>query len=373
MDKCDALIVGGGPSGSACAWKLTRAGLDVVVMDRASFPRDKACAGWITPPVLDDLQLDVDEYRRGRTFQPITGFRTGTIDGRPPATIPYGRPVSYGIRRREFDEYLLRRSGARLALGQPVTSIDRQDGVWVLNKEVSAPMLIGAGGHFCPIARRLNVPAPAPTPVVVAQEMEFMIGAGDAPAIPIDPAIPELYFCADMKGYGWCFRKEGFLNVGFGRLDTRSLPGATAAFIKFLVTSKRLPPHLTWRWSGHAYLVHEPPYRRIVEPGVVLVGDAAGLARTQSGEGIRAAIESGLLAADAIIAAAGSYGIDRLDAYRIRVRKRFGSSAASQVLSRLVPDPVKVSAARALLRIPGFVRHVVLNQWFLGAGELPVG
>ena len=120
---------------------LRRAGLDVVIMDRSRFPRDKACAGWITPPVLDDLQLDVDEYRRGRTFQPITGFRTGTIDGRPPSTVPYGRAVSYGIRRRQFDEYLLRRSGARLTLGAPVASIERQDGQWVLNGEVSAPML----------------------------------------------------------------------------------------------------------------------------------------------------------------------------------------------------------------------------------------
>src|SRR5438552_9601295 len=181
MDRCDVLIVGGGPSGSACAWKLRRAGLDVVIMDRSRFPRDKACAGWITPPVLDDLQLDVDEYRRGRTFQPITGFRTGTIDGRPPSTVPYGRAVSYGIRRRQFDEYLLRRSGARLTLGAPVASIERQDGQWVLNGEVSAPMLVGAGGHFCPIARRLNMPAPLPTPLVVAQEMEFPLAAADAP------------------------------------------------------------------------------------------------------------------------------------------------------------------------------------------------
>lgn len=373
MDRCDVLIVGGGPSGSACAWKLRRAGLDVVIMDRSRFPRDKACAGWITPPVLDDLQLDVDEYRRGRTFQPITGFRTGTIDGRPPSTVPYGRAVSYGIRRRQFDEYLLRRSGARLTLGAPVASIERQDGQWVLNGEVSAPMLVGAGGHFCPIARRLNMPAPLPTPLVVAQEMEFPIAAADAPTIPIDPEVPELYFCADMKGYGWCFRKEEYLNVGFGRLDPRSLPGATSAFVRFLVATRRLPSHLTWRWSGHAYLVHEPPYRRIVDQGVVLVGDAAGLARTQSGEGIRAAIESGLFAADAIIAAAGRYSLDRLDGYRARIAQRFGASLASQALSRLVPDPVKASAARALLRIPGFVRHVVLNQWFLGTGDVPVG
>jgi flavin-dependent dehydrogenase len=324
--------------------------------------------------VLTDLQLDVDEYRDGRTFQPITGFRTGTIDGEEPVEVSYGRPISFGIRRREFDEYLLRRSGARLTLGAPVTSIRRSPGGWVINDEVSAPMLVGAGGHFCPVARWLNGSANGnATPLVVAQEMEFPIGPRDAPAIPIAPEMPELYFCRDMKGYGWCFRKQAYLNVGFGRLDHRSLPGATAAFVEFLVAKRRLPPHLAWRWSGHAYLVHDPPYRRAVDDGVVLVGDAAGLARTQSGEGIRAAIESGLLAASTIVAAEGHYDIDRLGPLQSRVRKRFGSGPGSQLLSRLVPDQLKISAARALLRIPGFVRHVVLDQWFLGVGESSVG
>ena len=65
MESCDVLVVGGGPAGSSCAWKLRQAGVDVVVMDRAVFPRDKICAGWITPQVIDDLALDVDHYRRG--------------------------------------------------------------------------------------------------------------------------------------------------------------------------------------------------------------------------------------------------------------------------------------------------------------------
>ena len=71
MENCDALIVGGGPAGSTCARKLRQAGLDVTVLDSSSFPRDKVCAGWITTQVVDDLGLDVDEYRVGRTFQPI--------------------------------------------------------------------------------------------------------------------------------------------------------------------------------------------------------------------------------------------------------------------------------------------------------------
>ena len=55
MLTCDVLVAGGGPAGSACAWKLRRAGLDVIVMDRALFPRDKVCAGWITPGVVEAL------------------------------------------------------------------------------------------------------------------------------------------------------------------------------------------------------------------------------------------------------------------------------------------------------------------------------
>src|SRR5204862_2424285 len=79
MEFFDAIIVGGGPAGSTCAWALRRAGLKVCVADRAVFPRDKVCAGWITPPVIDALELDVEEYRQGRVFQPITAFRTSVL------------------------------------------------------------------------------------------------------------------------------------------------------------------------------------------------------------------------------------------------------------------------------------------------------
>jgi len=101
------IVAGGGPAGSTCAWALRQEGLDVVVMDRATFPRDKVCAGWIPPQVLADLQLDVQDYRRVRTFQPFTAFRIGMIGDKRRTDIDYGHPVSYGIRRCEFDSYLL--------------------------------------------------------------------------------------------------------------------------------------------------------------------------------------------------------------------------------------------------------------------------
>ena len=80
MDACDVLIVGGGPAGSSCAWKLRNSGLRVAILDRQTFPRDKVCGGWITPAVLDELEIDATEYARGRVLQPITGFKTGCID-----------------------------------------------------------------------------------------------------------------------------------------------------------------------------------------------------------------------------------------------------------------------------------------------------
>src|SRR5882672_3645399 len=125
MASCDVLIVGGGPAGSACAWQLRLAGLDVIVADAATFPRDKVCAGWITPQVVTSLRLDTQAYASGRTWQPFTGFRVGLIGRDADACVDYGEPVSFGIRRCEFDDYLLQRSGARLSLGTPVTTIRR--------------------------------------------------------------------------------------------------------------------------------------------------------------------------------------------------------------------------------------------------------
>ena len=124
MASCDVLIVGGGPAGSTCAWRLRQAGVDVIVADASTFPRDKVCAGWITPQAVTALHLDTEAYASGRTLQPFTGFRVGLIGGEA-TRVGYERPVSFGIRRCEFDHYLLQRAGARLMLGVPIASLRR--------------------------------------------------------------------------------------------------------------------------------------------------------------------------------------------------------------------------------------------------------
>ena len=364
MDTCDVLIVGGGPAGSSCAWKLCAAGLDVVVMDRAVFPRDKVCAGWITPPVVDALSFDCGEYQRGgRTLQAITGFRVGVIDGERDVEIDYHRTVSFGIRRCEFDHYLLERSRARVRFGTKVESLRRDGARWIVNDAVTAPVVVGAGGHFCPVARSFN-PARERSALVVAQEAEFPLDDAADEAWRVAPEMPSLYFCADAKGYGWCFRKGRYLNVGLGRLDGGSLMSARARFAAFLGRRHDAGAGPPVAWRGHAYLVAEPPQRRVVDTGVLLAGDAAGLAYPESGEGIRPAIESGLLAASTILAAGGCYTRERLAPYERRLRGRFGAGSR---LSRAIPPGLAAPLLPRLLAVPWFVRHVVLNRWFLHA------
>lgn len=365
METCDVLVVGGGPAGASCARTLVHAGLDVVLMDRAVFPRDKVCAGWITPRVLETTGVDRDDYRRGRTLQEITAFRTGIIGGDAEVEIAYGEPVSFGIRRSEFDEYLLRRSGARLRLGTPVSRIRRDGERWVINERITAGTLVGAGGHFCPVARWLN-PRITGAPLVVAQEAEFRIEAGTDASYRVVPGTPEFYFCRDLKGYGWCVRKEEYLNIGLGRLDERSLPQATAEFVAYLRARGRIPAGLSCRWRGHAYLVSDPPRRRVTGPGVLLVGDAAGLAYPQSGEGIWPAIESGMLAALTVIEAAGDCTSARLEPYVERLHDRLGLRSSPRVFSGVLRDRIAAAFGPWLLTVPSFVRHVVLDRWFLG-------
>ena len=369
METCDVLIAGGGPAGSTCAWALRQAGLDVVVMDRATFPRDKVCAGWITPQVLTDLRLDVHGYRHGRTFQPFTGFRVGLIGSGGDVEATYDHPVSFGIRRCEFDEYLLQRSGARLRLGTPISSIRRDGLLWTVNDCLTAPMLVGAGGHFCPVARMLNGSSDGAA-LVVAQEAEFAIDPRELSSFTTVPERPELYFSRALNGYGWCLRKQNYLNIGFGHLDRRRLPSATAEFAAFLKTEGRIPAHVSCRWKGHAYVLSGTPRRRVVDDGVLLVGDAAGLAYPQSGEGIRPAIESGLIAASTIIEAHSRYTRTELARYEDRLRERFGiSRGRSSFVSQALPSQLGRILGPWLLRTPWFVRHVLLNRWFLHAHE----
>jgi geranylgeranyl reductase family protein len=362
METCDVLIIGGGPAGSSCARRLTGHGLDVVVLDKQQFPRDKVCAGWVTPAVFDVLGIDPEIYRDGRVLQPITGFRTGLIGGRGVET-RYDAVVSYGIRRCEFDDFLLRGSGARLRLGEPVKSIEPDGPAWVVNGAIRARMLVGAGGHFCPVARKLGARLGSRESVVAAKEAEFPMTSAQLQACNVSGETPELFFCRDLKGYAWCFRKGDYLNIGLGREDNHRLTEKLEAFVQELKELGRIPQDIPARFHGHAYVLYRHTLRRLVADGALLVGDAAGLAYPESGEGIRPAVESGLLAARAILDAEGDFSVERLSSYEAMLVSRFGDDdppAAEGVVAA-----IRGFLGARLLSSRWFARHMVLDRWFL--------
>jgi menaquinone-9 beta-reductase len=367
MDRCDVLIVGGGPAGSSCAAKLRAAGADVIVLDKKTFPREKPCAGWITPQVIETLQLDAADYRRDRVFQPLTGFRTGLISGREVET-HYDRPVSFGIRRYEFDRYLLERSGAKCRLGETLKTLEREGDRWIINHEVEAAVVVGGGGHFCPIAQRLGARAGRAASIVAAQEVEFEASESDLARGRIDAQIPELFFCDDLKGYGWCFRKGNFLNIGLGRVDSHELSRHVADFCQFLRDHQKTCCEIPKRFHGHAYQLYERTPPELIGDGVLLIGDAAGLAYPHSGEGIRPAIESGIMAAEVLLAAAGDYSTARLEPYRQQIFARYGRTRASGPTDWLPAPWLRFLAAR-LMATRWFARNVMMDRWFLHSRE----
>jgi len=200
---------------------------------------------------------------------------------------------------------------------------------------------------------------------VLAQEIEFEMTPAQRESCRVDPAVPELYFCWDLLGYGWALRKGDWLNVGLGREDPERLTDHVAAFCDSLAARGRIPEETPRKLGGHAYLLYGHTERRIVADGVLLVGDAAGLAYPESGEGIRPAVESGLLAAQAIVEAQRDYRAARLARYEQRLTGRFGPRRSGISAIDLLPSGLKRTLAHRLLATEFFARRVVMDRWFL--------
>lgn len=365
-EQCDVLIVGGGPAGSTAARALVTAGLDVMVLDRQPFPRDKVCAGWVTPPVWEALELNPGVYAAaGNVLQPMCRFRTSMLGGDEVET-DYGEVVSYGIRRVEFDHYLLNRSGARLRLCEGVENIQRTGDKWLINGVIETPMLIGAGGHTCPVARLLGADIGSGPGVVAAQEIEFEMSDEEALRCSVDRQRPELFFVPELNGYGWVVRKGNYLNVGLGREHGLGVAHEIKQFRDRLVRDGKLPTSTPEKFKGHAYALYpQPSPRPRTAEGALLVGDAAGLAFAQSGEGIRPAVESALLAADTIVAAKGDYSQKQLLPYEEKLQRCYGKRHGQPSSLPFIPATMKRSLAKWLLTNPTFTRKVLLDRWFL--------
>jgi len=368
----DAIVVGGGPGGSTAAWSLARAGLHPLVLDAAVFPRVKICAGWVTPAALADLEVEADKYPL--TIQP---FRACVLEFEAARhETDWRRPASYGIIRREFDHYLLERAAAagadvrwgirvkQVSAGPAGVRIETDRGLF------EAPVVIGAGGHRCPVAKALGEVSEREC-VVAAQESETRLGPEWAERLRPFMAAPELYVEPDLRGYGWYFPKQEFLNIGIGVTGGTdgSLPRRRDELVAALRASGRLPAEMPIEpFKGHAYVVRRQAPRRLSGPRFCLIGDAAGLARDLSGEGIGPAIRSGKLAAEAVAAflRAGT----PLDGYGRQIAALYGTGESGWLgrqLARL-PDAAGRLAVRVVLGSSAARRRLVFGSIF-GMGE----
>jgi flavin-dependent dehydrogenase len=309
LTEFDVVIVGGGPAGSSCAWQLQRRGVQCLILDKASFPRLKLCAGWITPEVVADLEMDTTTYpHRFLTFD-ITQVHLYGLNFKM-------RSPQHSIRRYEFDDWLLQRSGAPV-MQHEVRHIAQHGGRFVVDDRFTCNYLIGAGGSSCPVYRALFRAANPRARLlqVVALEHEFAHEwtDGDCHLWFFDKGLP---------GYSWYVPKTaGYLNLGVGAIAERL---------------KRKGHHIRTHWDHFVAMLRERGLiagARELSPlgysyylrdridinrigNAFLIGDAAGLATRDMAEGIGPAVRSGILAANAIVDGA-DYNLDEVPAYSL--------------------------------------------------------
>ncbi len=293
MIKKDVIIVGGGPAGSACALKLQQYGLDTLILDKSEFPRTKLCAGWITPRVYK--LLNMKEYPHGiLKFDKINTYYYNKKNKEFSLCI---KTKQYSIRRYEFDNWLLKKSNSNF-LVHNVKSIeyDEKNQTYYIDNKFQANYLVGAGGTHCPVYRTFfkDLNSRSREYQIGALEIEFPYNYKDSNCY--------LWFCENnLPGYSWYVPKaNGYLNIGLGafthKLKDKTLHWYFDHFIEKLKKSKLLND-FNEEPKGHTYYLREPA-KKLYYKNAIIIGDSAGLATKDLGEGIGPAIESGFLAAD---------------------------------------------------------------------------
>ena len=331
-DDADVIVVGAGPGGSSAAYHLARAGLDVLLLEKSTFPREKVCGDGLTPRAVKQLVGMGISLDPGEGWFPNKGIRI--IGGGVRIELDWPELSSYpgfGLvrTRRGFDEIVARaaqRAGARLLEGVTVTGPVLDDGaqriVGVTARDTAAPGN-GDGGTERTYRARLVVAADGNS-----SRLSLAMGLRKRDDRPLGVAIRTYYTSprhdddyletwldlwdgsALLPGYGWIFGVgDGTSNVGLGLLNTSTSFGHVdyrAMLRRWLAT---MPPE----W-GFGEENQTGPVRGAALPmgfnrtphytsGLLLVGDAGGMVNPFNGEGISTAMESGEIAAQVIVQA----------------------------------------------------------------------
>ncbi|HHL39392.1 MAG TPA: geranylgeranyl reductase family protein [Deltaproteobacteria bacterium] len=302
--RSDVIVVGLGPAGSTAAYRLASAGLEVVALDKAVFPRYKSCGGCISTKVTDILDFDVsgviEHEVRGATF---------TYKSLYPLDIISDRPVGYNVMRDRFDHLLVekaRGAGARIVEGARVCDVEIGSGGATVRTEAGGcyrgRVLVGADGASGLVGRRLFGMKPKEAAVSLTSEVPY-----DRKALAAETD-GRLYidFGSVPFGYGWIFPKERYLSVGMAG-DTEWVGGRIKDCFDAFVSSHPLLRGFEVKervgWTVPIYYDGAPP---AVRDRALLVGDTGHLVDPFLGEGIYYAVKTAGAAADVIVEALGA-------------------------------------------------------------------
>ncbi len=300
----DLTVVGGGPAGATCARRAAEAGLDVVLLEKAHHPREKPCGGALGPHTIRNLDLDISSLIE-RTFNAAV---VHTPSGKK-VVLTSDNLKGHIVTRSEFDAYLLKSAadaGVEVIQGVEVVGLEQlRSGTRALavGDSYKSHLLVGADGVNGVIATELGVRSKwSPEQIALcytanvpmsSKDVESVMmtnGADDSPAI-------ELYFGLVSWGYGWCVPKKKGFNIGIGcRLDKQdNLQKKWEEFIALIEGEKGIELDVSNRVSYRVPLGGK--LNRCIARRSMLIGDAAGLVSSFTGEGISYAIQSGALAA----------------------------------------------------------------------------
>ncbi|NKZ04533.1 geranylgeranyl reductase family protein [Actinomadura latina] len=335
----DVIVVGAGPAGSSAACHLARAGLDVLMLEKTSFPREKVCGDGLTPRAVDELRsLDIDLSGWFRT----EGVRL--IGAGRRLELPW--PSSHGLTRTrsDLDELLARQAvsaGATLLentkVTAPVRSRGRVTGVRTTDGLRSSRLVIAADGASSRLSVALGLHPRRDRPIGIAGRRYYRSPRHD-------DAHLEIWLDLAPAGYGWIFGMgDGTCNVGVALLRTDH-PDYHHLFTNWL---KTLPS--TWGFTDEnaagplrgAALPMGFSRRPHYLPGLLLVGDSGGMVNPFSGEGIAYSLEAGRLAAEVITAAFhGPFPERTLRSYPSAVRRANGAPfTLGRAFTRAIENP----------------------------------
>jgi geranylgeranyl reductase family protein len=337
--------VGAGPGGSATAYHLARLGVDVVMVDRAVFPREKVCGDGLTPRGVRALQrMGVDPTEPG--FTRVEGLRAYGRGG-VVVDVPWPRltelPALGVVRTRfEFDELLANRAvkaGARFLQGTDALRPLMDDG-WVVGsalrengeeRELRARFVVAADGASSRFASPAGVARDPTRPLGIAARGYYRIPRPQEPVLEAFVNLEDDRTGGIMAGYGWIFPiGDGVVNVGAGLLNSyRGFRETSARKVlgRFLAS---LPPEWGIGEENAIGPVLSGPIpmglsrRPLAVPGMLLVGDAGGVTNPFNGEGIAYAMETGELAAELIAASLARNRPAIAHLYPVLLRERYG-------------------------------------------------